>query len=339
MPLSPLKKTETRLLTDSHHQQTYNLPPYPNGWYMMLTSQDLKKGAVKPLSYFGRELVAFRGDDGIAHILNAFCPHYGAHLGFQSQVIGNKIECPFHGWQFNGEGKCQHVPHSSKVPNIGVREWPTQEKDGFIYLYFHSKNELPTYDIPHVAETKGGKGWRKLHEISNTLRSHVQELRENIVDESHFHFIHQQPTPPEQTFITNGPLATMSQPGHWGPIKADFIADMIGPGVMIVRVTGSINMYSLAFTTPINEHHAELRWFGAVQNPAHPLPFVGWLFERIFMHRARKEVAIEDVIWEHKTYIDHPIFQPHEKGIRKLREWYKQFYDEENIIIKQSDAA
>src|SRR5215469_5811020 len=47
--------------------------PVPNGWFIVAASADLAPGDVRPLYYFGRELVLFRGMDGAPHLLNAHC--------------------------------------------------------------------------------------------------------------------------------------------------------------------------------------------------------------------------------------------------------------------------
>jgi cholesterol 7-dehydrogenase len=63
----------------------------------------------------GEQLVVFRDEKGEAHILDAYCPHMGANLGVGGRVVGDCIECPFHGWKFRGyDGKCTEVPYSEK---------------------------------------------------------------------------------------------------------------------------------------------------------------------------------------------------------------------------------
>lgn len=63
----------------------------------------------------GLDLVAFRTEDGVAHVFDAYCPHLGAHLGVMGRVVGDCIECPFHGWRFSGkDGACTHVPYAKK---------------------------------------------------------------------------------------------------------------------------------------------------------------------------------------------------------------------------------
>ena len=90
--------------------------PVPFGWYGVSLSRELAAGEVKPLQYFGKELVLFRTESGEARLLDAFCPHLGAHLGHGGKVKGEHIACPFHGWEFSGEGVCQHIPYAQNMP-------------------------------------------------------------------------------------------------------------------------------------------------------------------------------------------------------------------------------
>ena len=89
--------------------------PIPSGWFQVLYSNELEVGQAKPLEYFDQELVAFRTESGQAKVVDAYCPHMGAHLGYGirdqaghgSAVVGESIVCPFHGWAYDGEGKCK----------------------------------------------------------------------------------------------------------------------------------------------------------------------------------------------------------------------------------------
>src|SRR3989344_8362213 len=52
----------------------------PEGWYWLLRSRDLKKKSALPVKLWKRDFVVFRGTDGKARVLDAHCPHMGAHL-------------------------------------------------------------------------------------------------------------------------------------------------------------------------------------------------------------------------------------------------------------------
>ena len=63
--------------------------PLPNGLLPGAFSEELAPGTVKSAPSFGRELVAWRDDAGAAPVLDAHCPHLGAHLG-----VGGRVEAP-----------------------------------------------------------------------------------------------------------------------------------------------------------------------------------------------------------------------------------------------------
>ena len=83
---------------EDHHDPL----PIPNGWFAVAWSRELHAGDVRPIHYFGEDLVLFRTRSGQARVLDAFCPHLGAHLGYGGRVMGETVRCPFHGWQFDG---------------------------------------------------------------------------------------------------------------------------------------------------------------------------------------------------------------------------------------------
>ena len=64
--------------------------------------------------FLGENFAVFRTANGVASVLDAYCPHLGAHLGIGSRVVGDCVECPFHGWQFRGEdGQCMKIPYTT----------------------------------------------------------------------------------------------------------------------------------------------------------------------------------------------------------------------------------
>lgn len=68
-----------------------------------------------PVPVSGVQLAVFRGEDGQAHVLDAYCPHLGANLAVGGRVLGGCLECPFHSWIFQGsDGKCVKIPYTEK---------------------------------------------------------------------------------------------------------------------------------------------------------------------------------------------------------------------------------
>ena len=93
---------------------------FPTGWFQIGWSDEFASGEARPISCFGRDLVAYRGDSGEVHVLDAHCPHMGAHLGFGGVVAGDDIDCPFHGWRWSPEGVNVSIPGTDR-PNRAQR--------------------------------------------------------------------------------------------------------------------------------------------------------------------------------------------------------------------------
>ena len=52
---------------------------------------------------------------GDFHLQDAFCPHLGAHLGLRRHRPDGELQCPFHGWRYDGEGACTNIPYSQRT--------------------------------------------------------------------------------------------------------------------------------------------------------------------------------------------------------------------------------
>ena len=98
--------------------------PIPNGWFAVAFSRELVDGEVKRVRYFDEELVLFRTRSGRAAVLDAYCPHLGAHLAEGGRVIGESMRCPFHGWQYDGDGRLRRDPLLRAHPADGARRAP-----------------------------------------------------------------------------------------------------------------------------------------------------------------------------------------------------------------------
>lgn len=57
-------------------------PPYPNGWFAIAESKEVKSGTAISVNCLGENLVAFRSStSNEVFVLDAYCPHLGANLG------------------------------------------------------------------------------------------------------------------------------------------------------------------------------------------------------------------------------------------------------------------
>ncbi|NRB38509.1 MAG: Rieske (2Fe-2S) protein [Pseudomonadales bacterium] len=327
---------EASELAEDNYKPSHPNPRYPKGWYSLCSSSDLNNKKPLPLSYFGKELAAFRDENGRACVSDAICPHYGANLARGGKVVNGEIQCPLHEWRFDGKGKCSHVPFAQGTPSSErsrLNMYPVQEINGLVFVWYHPQKSAPEYDIPAFEEASG-KGWLKMKNFRMKFRSHVQEMRENFCDESHFSVIHGQPKPASLQWQAEGAFAKVTSSVYWPLMVALGLgeniifcceASMIGPGFMVVKTSGLFTVSAFALTTPIDETWSEMRFYTTAQR-VWWLPGMAWYAHRLLRKTAIKDLTVEGAIWNHKQYLEKPIFQAHERSIGKFRKWYQQFY-------------
>ncbi len=61
-------------------------PVYANGWYKIAESEEVPPLGIKNVRFMGSDLVLFRGPSGQLGLVDAYCPHLGAHLGVGGTV-------------------------------------------------------------------------------------------------------------------------------------------------------------------------------------------------------------------------------------------------------------
>lgn len=106
-----------------------------DAWYAIGGSSALNSGEVQPVSLFGIERVAWRDEDGESHVWHNRCIHRGMRLQY-GFVDGNRLACRYHGWRFDGDGKCAHIPaHPGMTPpdDFCVPASPSAESAGLIW--------------------------------------------------------------------------------------------------------------------------------------------------------------------------------------------------------------
>ncbi len=312
--------------------------PYPNSWFVVAFSDELPAKGVMPLHYFGQELVLFRSEEGVARVLDAYCPHLGAHLAIGGVVEGERLRCPFHGWKFDGHsGQCAAVPFAAKIPpRASVRSWPVRETDGVIMVYHHAEGAAPTWEVPSVHTDE----WTTPAQFKWKLRSACQEILENTVDTSHLPTVHDARRPGNYRLKSNdGPVLSHELDIQWDGAYIGF------PGTeMDVRLDisvyglGQIHVDTLAilvgmqarqrfFTTPIDEEHIHLR--AAVQVRKQPDEQMTQTIDTMFRQAFETDFVKDFPIWENKSYRAQPMLSEADGPIAMYRRWARQFYSAE----------
>ncbi len=158
-------------------------------WTAALRSSTL---TTKPQSVVvaGERLAFFRDSQGKPHAVVDQCPHRGVRLSL-GKVKGDCLECPFHGWQFNGDGHVCAVPWNpdAKKQNLKTVAVPVEEHAGLIFIYtapLSTSEPPPPLQLPSTL-TRDGLAYAML-EVS--WQAHWTRAMENMLDWPHLPFVH-----------------------------------------------------------------------------------------------------------------------------------------------------
>jgi 3-ketosteroid 9alpha-monooxygenase subunit A len=311
---------------------------YPTGWFQVAYSHELEPKGVKPLTYFGRDLVLFRTETGAAQLLDAHCPHLGAHLGHGGKVAGDCIECPFHAWKFDGTGACRDIPYAKKIPpKARLAPWPLCERNGMIMAWYHPAGEPPQWEVPRVPEY-GADDWTEYQCAEWTIRTHNQEMAENSCDSAHFFYLHgtaEMPTSHAEVdrhILRTRSTTAMKTPQ--GRVNGIVEAILYGFGFTTTRFTGLVETLLVSSATTVDDDYVHLRFSFTVKKQVNEgvTSTVGAAFQR----EIRRQLEQDIPIWENKLYVDPPLLVDGDGPIGVFRKWAKQFYIPSTRDVRRS---
>jgi phenylpropionate dioxygenase-like ring-hydroxylating dioxygenase large terminal subunit len=309
---------------------------HPTGWFQVAWSAELPPGGVLARRYFGADLVLYREHGGAPRMLDAHCPHLGAHLGHGGRVDGADIVCPFHGWTWSGQGRNTAIPYSSR-PNRGqrLRCWELREFDGVIVAWHDASARPPLWEPPAIADIVIGFNSNDCYPVHPQcsrlwpdVRVRPQWVSENIVDVAHFRYVHSARSVTTITeyratshrFLVQHSFA--SNRGMGLNIETSGLGLMVG---IFSDETGVVHV-ELQASTPIDGDRSDLRdtvWLR--RNPGSPEELTAR--QRTGLDRQLAELGNDVRIWEHMVYRERAPLTPEEsKPYRALRQWARQFY-------------
>lgn len=159
------------------------------GWYWALPSRELRPGQIKHLKVLGKDLAIFRTESGQVSILDAYCPHMGAHLA-EGRVEGESVRCFFHHWKFSPEGELQDIPCRDKL-NLKVKTQNYHAKEHYQMIWIWIGDDAPQ-ELPEVPELQGLEV-DVLHGTPFVKECHPNVMMINAIDAHHFSSVHKLP--------------------------------------------------------------------------------------------------------------------------------------------------
>lgn len=158
-----------------------------NGWHPVAELAPFAQQPIQATRLLGEDLVIWY-DGEHYHAWQDLCIHRGAKLSLGKQV-DQGLMCPYHGWTYNSDGRCVHIPaHPSQTPpaKARVRTYHTQARYDMLWVCLGE----PAQDLPEFPE------WGKPGFASAVcgpfahIKAHGPRLIENYLDAAHFPFVH-----------------------------------------------------------------------------------------------------------------------------------------------------
>ncbi len=305
-----------------------SFPGYPRGWFVIHFSDELAAGDVKPLRYFGEDMVLYRTESGVPAILDAYCPHMGAHLGYGGKVEGNDIVCPFHAWSFDNGGRCTRVPYASKIPpKAKMRAWHVTEKNGMIYVWYDADGLGPDWQIPDLTDY-GPERYLPWNHSMLEIKTHPREIIENLVDTGHFMPVHGTDAKAFRNEF-NGHIGVQYNEGIAYPLGGGedpytLTATYFGPAYMVTEMKGVMQSILINAHTPIEPGRLHLRFAVSLRHDGKIDKTAA--FTEQYIDNLRRGYLQDVAIWENKVFREKPILCDGDGDIGGVRRWYRQFY-------------
>ena len=339
-----------------YRERTYP-PPFPDGWYRVAASGEIRPGEVKHVQCVGEQIALFRSKTGggIAAV-DAFCPHQGANLA-HGRVKGDRLECPFHGWQLDGNGRVRSQPHTEDQP-LAHRHWETIDYYGMAMMYWSARRDAQApYRLPPQPNIDNRQLVYRGQYDAGEVAMHIIEFAENSVDFQHFSKLHDTMRIPwtnmklpwirirhEPSWSLDDKLdhisyfgdeATLEIAGRvYESTRSRALVTFLGPGSIVkfdfhIPRIGAITMFQSHTPVEALKQRVTFRWFAARRVPRILVSYVvgNWISQW------RQDVEI----WKRKIYRQYPLWTRDAGPRDKMHQWYRQFYPDD-LVTDLSDS-
>ncbi|MEE6167617.1 MULTISPECIES: Rieske 2Fe-2S domain-containing protein [unclassified Mycolicibacterium] len=319
----------------------------PTGWFQVAWSDEIGAGEVHPMKYFDREMVAWRTQSGQLTVMDAYCEHLGAHLGYGGHVEGEAIQCPFHGWRWNHEGRNVCIPYQDR-PNRGrrIRTYPVAERNASVYIWHDVEGRVPYFEVPDIfadfvePDPKTSADYYPQQRLFRQgLELHPQYVLENGVDFAHFKFVHQTPIVPVFT------RHDFAEPWSYVDFTITFEGDDAqkiedvnsgveaingGLGIAVTKSWGMIDNRTISAVTPVDDRTCDVRFMVYIGRTPGRDDQKTAARAQLFGDEVIRQFTQDIHIWSHQRYSDPPALASAEyEGFTAIRKWATQFYPPE----------
>jgi phenylpropionate dioxygenase-like ring-hydroxylating dioxygenase large terminal subunit len=159
-----------------------------NDWHPVAWSHDVAGDAPRAVRLLGEALVVWRDAAGRVQAWDDRCPHRGAALSL-GRVTAGQLACPYHGWRFDGSGRCTLRPAQPDGPlpkDPVVQAFHATERHGLVWVCLGT----PARDVVPYEEF-GDARLRDVFAGPYAVAACAPRVVENFIDMAHFGFVHE----------------------------------------------------------------------------------------------------------------------------------------------------
>jgi vanillate O-demethylase monooxygenase subunit len=158
-----------------------------NAWYVAAWSNEVGRELLSR-RICGEPVCFYRTEAGNPVAMIDRCPHRMAPLSLGT-LVGDAIQCIYHGITFDACGRCVRIPGQDEVRNAGAaRTYPVVDRWGWLWLWMGEPERADPALIPD-AHWLSEPGWCAVGGLMH-FKGHYQLLTVNLLDLSHEAFTH-----------------------------------------------------------------------------------------------------------------------------------------------------
>ena len=159
-----------------------------NAWYVADWSAEIKR-ALTPLTILGENIVFFRDENNDPVALEDACCHRKLPLSM-GQLIGNRLQCGYHGLEYDASGACVKMPGRSRIPKRArVRSYPVVDRWGLVWIWMGEPEKADDSEILHV-DHYNDPDWGINQGPAMDLECNYLYMLDNLLDPSHVTYVH-----------------------------------------------------------------------------------------------------------------------------------------------------
>ena len=256
-------------------------------WWPVCATRELGRRRPLARTLCDVPLVLFRDAAALPAIALNRCPHRNAPLS-AGRVTDGEIQCSYHGWRFDGAGRCTHVPglESNLRPVRPLnRAIASAEFGGLVWACLEPQAGEPAARDPWTDATGCDS-----FVLSDRVSCGVVEAAENFLDGFHTHFVHagliRRPVQRRRVAVVtseipNGVMARYRGEGVQSGLisrlferdRSESVGRFMLPGMAEVEYRGAGNRLTLSVSTWLTpETNGGLRVFVRVVTPRGVIP-------------------------------------------------------------------